>query len=49
MQRAFIDLMKDCHELTKGEVITIDGKAVRGSYDKSRGQSAIHMVIAIAT
>lgn len=49
MQRAFIDWMNDCHELTKSEVITIDDKAVRGSYNKSRGQSAIHIVNAIAT
>jgi hypothetical protein len=36
--------MKDCTELTKGEVIAIDGKTVRGSYDDSRGLGAIHMV-----
>lgn len=49
MQRAFIDWMNDCHELTKGEVIAIDGKTVQGSYNKSSGQSAIHMVNAFAT
>ncbi len=41
--------MKDCTELTKGEVIAIDGKTVRGSYDDSRGLGAIHMVNAFAT
>ena len=49
MQRAFVEWMKECHKLTDGEVIAIDGKTVRGSYDKSRGQSAIHMVNAFAT
>jgi len=41
--------MKDCCELTKGEVVAIDGKTVRGSYDDSRGLGAIHMVNAFAT
>lgn len=41
--------MRDCHELTDGEVIAIDGKTVCGSYDKSRGRAAIHMVNAFAT
>jgi len=44
LQNAFIDWMKDYHDLTEGQVIAVDGKTVRGSYDKSRGQSAIHMV-----
>ena len=41
--------MKDCCELTEGEVIAIDGKTVRGSYDDSNGLDAIHMVNAFAT
>ncbi|MDW2312746.1 ISAs1 family transposase [Vibrio sp. 1075] len=49
MQRAFINWMKDCHEITEGEVIAIDGKTVRGSYNKSEERSAIHMVNAFAT
>ncbi|MEZ9631454.1 ISAs1 family transposase [Vibrio breoganii] len=49
MQQAFIDWMRDCHELTEGEVIAIDGKTVRGSYSKSKERSAIHMVNAFAT
>ncbi|CAH1547093.1 hypothetical protein VHARVF571_90145 [Vibrio harveyi] len=47
MQRAFINWMKDCHEITEGEVIAIDGKTVRGSYNKSEERSAIHMVNAL--
>ncbi|MFA0254823.1 ISAs1 family transposase [Vibrio breoganii] len=49
MQRAFIEWMNACHDVTQGEVIAIDGKTVRGSYDKSKGRSAIHMVNAFAT
>lgn len=40
--------MKDCCELTKDEVIAVDGKTVRVSYDDSRGLGAIHMVNAFA-
>jgi len=49
LQKAFIDWMRDCHDLTEGQVIAVDGKTVRGSYNKSRGQSAIHMVNVFAT
>lgn len=49
LQKCFIEWMKDCCDLTKGEVIAIDGKTVRGSYDNSRGLGAIHMVNAFAT
>ena len=40
--------MKDCHEISCGSVIAIDGKTVRRSYDKSRRQGAIHMVSAFS-
>jgi len=49
LQEAFIKWMKACHELTDGEVIAIDGKTVKGSYNKSKDQQAIHMVNAFAT
>ena len=48
-QQCFIDWMKACHEVTDGEVIAIDGKTVRGSYDKSKRRGAIHMVSAFAS
>lgn len=41
--------MKSCHQATKGEVIAIDGKTVRGSYTQSDKSNAIHMVSAFAT
>ena len=43
-QRCFVDWVKGISELTQGEVIAIDGKTLRGSYDRSRRRSAIHMV-----
>ena len=47
-QQCFIDWMKACHQATDGDVIAIDGKTVRSSYDKSRRRGPIHMVSAIA-
>jgi predicted transposase YbfD/YdcC len=40
-QSCFIAWMNDCHRSTKGEVIAIDGKTVRGSYNKSNKRGAI--------
>jgi predicted transposase YbfD/YdcC len=37
------------HEITGGQVIAIDGKTLRRSYDKASGKAAIHMVSAWAT
>jgi predicted transposase YbfD/YdcC len=47
-QSCFINWMKEAELSTKGEIIAIDGKTVRGSYDKKGKQSAIHMVSAFA-
>jgi predicted transposase YbfD/YdcC len=37
------------HEVTGGQVIAIDGKTLRRSYDKASGKAAIHMVSAWAS
>jgi len=37
------------HEISGGQVVAIDGKTLRHSYDKASGKSAIHMVSAWAT
>jgi predicted transposase YbfD/YdcC len=37
------------HEATQGEVIALDGKTVRHSFDTASGQSALHLVSAWAT
>ncbi|EKS4946949.1 ISAs1 family transposase, partial [Salmonella enterica] len=35
-QDCFIRWMQECHVITDGKVIAIDGKTVRGSYDKKK-------------
>ena len=47
-QKAFISWMNDCQELSHGDVIAIDGKRVRSSYNQSDKSDAIHMVSAFA-
>ena len=48
LQRCFSLWMQDCHEVTKGEVIAIDGKTLRGTYNKDKRCGAIHMVSAFS-
>ncbi len=48
-ESCFLSWMKDVAELTDGEVVAIDGKRLRRSFDKSSGKAAIHMVSAWAT
>lgn len=48
-ERCFGAWMKDTAELSNGEVIAIDGKRLRRSFDKSSDKAAIHMVSAWAT
>lgn len=48
LQRCFTAWMKDCHEVTEGEVIAIDGKTLRGTYNKDKRCGAIHMVSAFS-
>jgi len=44
----FMEWIKIVSQLTKGEVIAVDGKTLRRSHDNSNGKSAIHMVSAWA-
>ncbi len=37
------------HEVTGGQVLAIDGKTLRGSYDRGDGKAAVHMVSVWAT
>ncbi len=48
-QQCFLDWIKAINKTTEGEVIAIDGKALRHSYDKGADKKAIHMVSAWAT
>lgn len=48
-QRCFLGWIESVQELTKGEVIAIDGKALRGSFERTTNTLALRMVSAWAT
>ena len=48
-QQSFLSWVKSISNVTQGEVVAIDGKTLRHSYDRSESQKAIHMVSAWAT
>lgn len=47
-QACFIDWMKAAATMTDGEVVAIDGKTLRRSFDRASSKAAIHMVSAWA-
>jgi predicted transposase YbfD/YdcC len=48
-QKGFLGWIEALHEATERQVIAIDGKALRRSFDRARGTSALHLVHAWAT
>jgi predicted transposase YbfD/YdcC len=48
-QHCFVEWMQAVSQMSKGEIIAVDGKKLRRSHDKSEGKAAIHMVSAWAT
>ena len=48
-ERCLLSWITALHEVTSGQVIVIDGKTLRGRFDKASSKSAIHMVSAWAT
>lgn len=48
-EKCFIEWVESVIELTKGQVIAIDGKTLRGSASLPNGKKAIHMVSAFAS
>lgn len=47
--RCFIGWVKAISEVTEGEVVAIDGKTLRRSFDRASSKAAIHMVSAWAS
>jgi predicted transposase YbfD/YdcC len=48
-RRGFLGWIGALHEATERQVVAIDGKTPRRSFDRARGKSALHMVHAWAT
>jgi predicted transposase YbfD/YdcC len=48
-EKCLLSWITALHEVSGGQVVAIDGKTLRRSYDKATGKSAIHMVSAWAT
>lgn len=48
-ERCLVEWIQIIHEFTEGQVVAIDGKTLRRSFDKATGKKAIHMVSAWAT
>ena len=48
-EHCFINWIRHVIEVTDGQVVAVDGKQVRGSYDTSTDQTAIHLVSAWAS
>ena len=48
-EKCLLSWITSLHEITVGQVVAIDGKTLRGSFDKASAKSAIHMVSAWAT
>ena len=49
LQTCFMSWIQAISQLSAGEIIAIDGKTVRHSYDRAHGKGAIHMVSAWAS
>jgi len=48
-QTCFVNWVQAVDRVTKGQIVAIDGKALRRSHDRSLGQEALHMVSAWAS
>jgi predicted transposase YbfD/YdcC len=49
LRRCFLRWIQAVSEVTQGEVVAIDGKTLRRSFDRAAGKGAIHMVSAWAS
>jgi hypothetical protein len=49
LNRCFLQWVETLVGSMGGEIIPIDGKTIRGSYDRNQGQSALHLISAWAS
>ena len=49
LESYFVSWVQSVAKLVNGEIVPIDGKRLRGSYDKNNAQAAIHLVSAYAS
>jgi predicted transposase YbfD/YdcC len=49
LQQCFLNWVQAIFHVTEGQVIAVDGKTLRGAYERGQGRSMIHMVSAWAT
>lgn len=47
--KCLLEFITGVHEITDGQIVAIDGKTLRRSYDRASSKSAIHMVSAWAS
>jgi predicted transposase YbfD/YdcC len=48
-EKCLLSFVTALHDITDGQIVAIDGKTLRRSYDTASGKAAIHMVSAWAT
>jgi len=48
-ERCLLSWLQSLHELSEGQILAVDGKTLRGSYDRQDNKAAIHMVSVWAT
>ncbi len=46
LNRCFLKWVETLVTKTRGEIIPIDGKTIKGSYDRNQGKSALHVITA---
>jgi len=49
LNRCFLTWVETLVSSMGGEIIPIDGKTIRGSYDRNQGKSALHLISAWAS
>lgn len=48
LNQCLIEWVQKVHVITQGEIVAIDGKTIRGSFDAATGKNALHIVSAWA-